>query len=96
MALVDSERAKRFRLYKNGEGRYVGKDFILNRRRIRTWDAFLQAVTLDVRASEAVRSIRTPTGGTRVVDLDDLQDSSNYVAVGNGKFKKLGYETFWV
>lgn len=93
MALAEVERAKRFKLYRNGDRRYLGKEFVLNRRRIRTWDAFLQAVTADVKASEAIRSIRTPNGGTKVGNLDDLEDSSTYVAVGAGTFKKAGYLT---
>ena len=90
MALAESERAKRFKLFKNGDERYFGKDFVLNRRRIRTWDSFLQAVTNDTKCREAVRSIRTPTGGTKIESLDELQDSYNYVAVGNGRFKRIG------
>lgn len=90
MALTESWRAKRFKLYRNGDNSFVGKDFILNRRQIRTWDSFLQAVTNDTRCREAVRSIRTPVGGTKIENLDDLQDQNNYVAVGSGRFKRIG------
>ena len=82
------DRAKRFRVFRNGDPRYYGKEFVLNKRRIRTWDSFLQQVTNDVKFTEAVRSIRTPVGGTKVKSLDDLQDSKHYVAVGNSRFNK--------
>ena len=90
MANIDHfERAKRFKVYRNGDDRFRGKDFVLNRRKIRTWDAFLQAVTTDVKTTDAVRRICTPTHGSKVESLDDLNDKSYYVAVGNGRFKKL-------
>ena len=91
MAMTEQNRAKRFKLYKNGDKQFLGKEFVLNRRRIRTWDAFLPAVTSDTRCAEAVRSIRTPVGGTRIQNLDQLEDSSNYVAVGMGRFKRIGW-----
>ena len=88
-ALAENERAKKIKLYRNGDQQFAGKDFILNKRQIRTWEAFLQNVTSDLKANEAVRSIRTPTRGHRVTTLEDLEDSKNYVAVGIGRFKKL-------
>lgn len=90
MALTESDRAKRFKVYRNGDLQYFGKDFVLNKRRIRTWESFLQNVTTDLKSNEAVRSIRTPTHGHVVRSLDDLKDNSQYVAVGNGRFKKIG------
>ena len=83
------ERARRIKIFRNGDSTFYGKDFVLNRRQIRTWDAFLQNVTTDLKTNEAVRSIRTPTGGHRVKELDELQDNKNYVAMGFGKFKKI-------
>ena len=94
MALTEAERAKRFKLYKNGDQKFYGKDFVLNKRRIRTWDAFLQTVTLDLKTNEAVRSIRTPTHGSLVKSLEDLEDNRQYVAVGNGRFKRMGLVYF--
>ncbi|ELU08992.1 hypothetical protein CAPTEDRAFT_140251, partial [Capitella teleta] len=91
MALTEQNRAKRFKLYKNGDTQFSGKEFVLNRRRIRTWDSFLQAVTTDTRCCQAVRSIRTPVGGTRIENLDQLQDKNNYVAVESGRFKRMGF-----
>ena len=88
--VVELDKAKRFRLYRNGDNNFDGKEFTLNRRQIRTWDALLQAVTSDLKCPEAVRRICTPNGGTRIEDFESLQNQSNYVAVGNGKFRKLG------
>jgi hypothetical protein len=88
-ALGENERAKKIKVYRNGDQKFAGKEFIINKRQIRTWEAFLQNVTSDLKTNEAVRSIRTPTGGHRVKTLDDIEDSKNYVAVGFGRFKKI-------
>lgn len=88
-SVTEPKRALRIKVYRNGDKGYMGKCFVLNRRRIRTWDSFLQAVTLDVKSTEAVRSIRTPNNGSRIKSLDDLAQDEKYVAVGNGGFKKL-------
>lgn len=88
--MTEAERALRIKVFRNGDDRYTGKYFVLNRRRIRTWDSFLQAVTLDVKSNEAVRSIRTPEHGSKIESLDQLAQNKKYVAVGNGRFKKMG------
>lgn len=90
MASYGSEPAKRMKVFINGDSRFLGKDIVLNRRAVRTWDSFLQNVTQDLGNREAIRSICTPIGGTRVRSLEELQDRSNYVALGNGPFKKIG------
>ena len=85
---VDQERAKKFKIFKNGDLKYYGKDFVLNKRRIRTWESFLQNVTIDLKTDQAVRSIRTPNHGTTVRKLDELRENQQYVAVSTGIFRK--------
>jgi len=63
----------------------------VNRQNARNWDAFLQHVTDDVKSTEAVRDLCTPTGGTRVTCYDDLVDKECYVAVSRGRFRDIGY-----
>ena len=91
MALAESERerAKKIKICKNGDLQYYPKDIVLNKRRIRTWDAFLQYVTIDLKTNEAVRSIRTPNQGHSVRNLDDLEENKQYVACGTGRFKSV-------
>ncbi len=76
-------------IYKNGDTYYHGKRLVLNRKVIRNFDAFLDRVTKDVSSKVAVRSIRTPSHGHRVADLDKLENGGVYVAVGPERFKKL-------
>jgi len=70
---------------------FLGKDVTVNRQNSRNWDTFLQHVTDNVRSTEAVRELCTPTGGTRITCYDDLVDREAYVAVGRGKFRDIGY-----
>ena len=90
MASVEAERAKKIRLYKNGDANFLGKDFVLNRRKIRTWDSFLNTATSGLKSSYPVRAICTPNQGHSVHSLEEFEDNKEYVAVGYGKFKKLG------
>jgi len=90
MSLLEAEKAKKIRLYRNGDDNFFGKEIVVNRRQIRTYTAFLNVVTQHVAMSEQVRSIRTPNGGSVINTLEDLVDKSDYVAVGHGRFKKIG------
>ena len=84
------ERAKRCKIFLNGDNKFVGKYVVLNRRRIRTFDGLLQEITSATKSNLPVRSIRTPVGGSKVDSLDAMKENSAYVAVASGRFKKLG------
>ena len=90
MALAPLERAKKITIYRNGDKNFTGKPFVVNRKRCPTWESLLDGLTYHVRSEEAVRSIRTPTGGSEVRALDQLKDNQDYVAVGRGNFRRLG------
>ena len=76
-------------IFKNGDTFHNGKRLVLNRKEIRSFDAFLDRVTKDTHSKVAVRSIRTPSHGHRVSELDKLENGGIYVAVGPERFKKL-------
>lgn len=76
-------------IFKNGDNFQNGKRLVLNRKEIRSFDAFLDRVTKDTQSQVAVRSIRTPSYGHRVADLDKLENGGIYVAVGPERFKKI-------
>jgi len=82
---------KKIRLFRNGDENFFGKTLVLNPRQIRSYDRLLETVTSHVGFGQAVRSIRTPRYGTMVHTLDDLEDQQDYVAVGIGRFKNIGY-----
>ena len=81
-------------IYQNGDPNFYGKKFVVNRRRVRTFDAFLDNVTVDIKSSKAVRRLCTPLGTHEVRSLETLENGGRYVAVtsiGRTGFKKLNY-----
>jgi len=90
-SLAASTASKKIRLFRNGDENFFGKTLVLNPRQIRSYDRLLETVTAHVGFGQAVRSIRTPRHGTTIQSLDDLEDHQDYVAVGIGRFKNIGY-----
>jgi len=86
-----STSTRKIRLFRNGDENFFGKTLVLNPRQIRSYDCLLETATAHVGLGQAVRSIRTPRHGTIVQSLDDLEDQQDYVAVGIGRFKSIGY-----
>lgn len=78
-------------VYRNGDRNYPGKKLVVNRRQIRSFDAFLDKVTHEVQMKTAARAICTPTEGHKIKELDKIETGGAYVAVGPEHFKKLGY-----
>lgn len=89
--MFDKERAKKFRVFRNGDPLFFGKDFALSRPHAKNWDVFLEKLTVDLKNTEAVRDLCTPTGGTLIRSYDELEDRQCYVALGRAKFKDIGF-----
>ncbi|XP_058523421.1 doublecortin domain-containing protein 2C isoform X2 [Ochotona princeps] len=89
--LVDTTPAKTILVYRNGDQFYVGKKFVLSRRRAATFEALLEQLTEQVDVPFGVRRLYTPTRGHQVHELDALQTGGKYVAAGRERFKKLDY-----
>lgn len=87
---LEVQKAIKVRLYRNDDSMFFGKDFVVNRRQIRTFPAFLNAVTSHIGMPEQVNAVVTPRKGTQVVSLGDLEDHKEYVAVGRKNFKNIG------
>ncbi|XP_061282692.1 doublecortin domain-containing protein 2C isoform X3 [Bos javanicus] len=90
-ALVDTTPAKTIVVYRNGDQFYVGRKFVLSRRRVATFEALLEQLTEQVEVPFGVRRLFTPTRGRPVLELDSLQAGGKYVAAGRERFKKLDY-----
>lgn len=75
--------ARKCKICKNGDKFFQGKVITLDTRKYRTFDAFLNGVTNDVKLTTgAVRKLCTPVNGHKVRDLSEIEDGKVYVAVG--------------
>ncbi|XP_063407109.1 doublecortin domain-containing protein 2-like isoform X4 [Mytilus trossulus] len=81
--------AKKCKIFRNGDPHFFGKTVTLDSRRIRSFDAFLNGLTNDLKLRNgAVRKLVTPTHGHRIRDLADIEDGKLYVAAGAETFDK--------
>ncbi|XP_007956086.2 doublecortin domain-containing protein 2C [Orycteropus afer afer] len=90
-SLIDTTPAKTILVYRNGDQYYVGKKFVFNRRRVASFEAFLNQLNEEIEVPFGVQRIYTPTHGRQVQELDNLQQGGKYVAAGREGFKKLDY-----
>ncbi|XP_049758772.1 doublecortin domain-containing protein 2C [Elephas maximus indicus] len=90
-SLTDTTPAKTILVYRNGDQYYVGKKFVFNRRRVASFEAFLNQLNEAIEVPFGVRRLYTPTHGHQVQELDSLQQGGKYVAAGRERFKKLDY-----
>lgn len=77
-------------VYTNGN-KHDAKRFIVNPKYMRTFNAFLDQVTMATKATCAVRRIYTPHGSRQVGAISNLEPGGAYVAVSTGNFKKIAY-----
>lgn len=77
-------------VYVNGDQHCLPKKLLVNPKRDRNYNAFLDYATkvLNPRYG-AVRNIMTPDGRHRVRGFDDLQPDGRYVACGREPYKRL-------
>lgn len=81
--------AKKCKIFRNGDPHFFGKTVTLDSRRIRSFDAFLNGLTNDLKLRNgAVRKLVTPVHGHRIRDLADIEDGKLYVAAGAETFDK--------
>ena len=84
------EYGKTIKLLRNGDEFFPGQTIVINSRKYRYFDVFLDDLsnTLNARFG-AVRNIHTPNLGHRVKSLDEIENGKVYVASGVGKFRRL-------
>jgi hypothetical protein len=84
------EHGKTVKFLKNGDETFSGHQVVINSRKYRSFDYFLDDLskTLNARFG-AVRNIHTPVYGHKVRNLEEIEDGKTYVATGYMQFKKL-------
>lgn len=84
------EYGKTIRLLRNGDEFYRGHKFVINSRKYRYLDVFMDDISNDLNANfGAIRKIHTPTHGHRIKSLDEFEDGKTYIAAGNSRFVKI-------
>ena len=77
-------------IFKNGDLHFRGQKVILNKKKTKDLDTFCDDVTTLIQPREGcVRRLATPSHGTRIQDIDQLEPGGMYVAMCGNKFKKL-------
>jgi hypothetical protein len=90
------EYGKTIKLLRNGDEFYRGQKVVINSRKYRYFDVFLDDISDSMNAQfGAVRNIHTPLHGHKIKSLDQFEDGQTYVASGNGRFKRLKYLLFF-
>ncbi|ESO90753.1 hypothetical protein LOTGIDRAFT_58772, partial [Lottia gigantea] len=76
--------------YRNGDVNFSGRSVTWNKKRIRTFDSFLDELTNTLKLRNgAVFRVYTPHHGHRVTNFDKLEEGGLYVAAGQEAFKPL-------
>lgn len=77
-------------VYVNGDEHFLPKKLLVNPKRDRTYNAFLDYATkvLNPRYG-AVRNIYTPEGRHRIRGFEDMTPDGRYVACGRERYKRL-------
>ncbi|OAF66332.1 Doublecortin domain-containing protein 2C, partial [Intoshia linei] len=89
--------SKRVRFYLNGSKYFSGRDVVINRSKFRTFETFMIELTSMLNCDRAVRSIRTPSHGTRIKSFEKLMDRESYVAIqGKIPFRKINYKNITI
>lgn len=80
------------KINRNGDEFYRGHKIVINSRKYRYFNVFLDDVSDSLNARfGAVRSIHTPINGHKIQSLDQIEDGKTYVAAGSGRFVRLKY-----
>lgn len=91
----DLRKPRRVRFFCNGDRYFKGKKMFITPHRYLTFNDLLNDLTgklpSTVHLPYGVRHIYSPTGGTKIRDIEQLQDGENYVVAGFEQFKQIRY-----
>ena len=87
-------RPRKIRLLCNGDSHFRGKRISILPHRYMAFNDLLTDLTNQLNGVQlpyGVRHVYTPVGGTKVRDIDQLQDGQSYVCAGFEAFKAIKY-----
>ncbi|XP_061173132.1 doublecortin domain-containing protein 2-like isoform X5 [Saccostrea echinata] len=77
--------------YINGDEHYQSKSLLVNPKRYRNFDTFLDDATRSLNPRfGAIRNVYTPLGKHKISSFDDLKEDGQYVAAGVERYKNIG------
>lgn len=79
-------------VFKNGNCHFPGKKVVITKH-IRNFENFLDKVTRETNAKNAVRKVYTPRGGTLISNLEKVENGGVYICAGVEKFRRIDYGT---
>ena len=91
----DLRKPRRVRFFCNGDRYFKGKKMFITPHRYLTFNDLLNDLTgklpSSVHLPYGVRTIYSPVGGSKIRDIESLQDGENYVVAGFETFKGIRY-----
>ena len=83
---------KKVAFFKDGDLNFSGVNLTVTKSKYQSIDALYTDLNDRIKLPFGVRAIYTPTGGTEIKNLNELEDCKHYVCSSNRKMKKLDYK----
>lgn len=83
---------KKVAFFKDGDLNFSGVNLTVTKSKYQSIDALYTDLNDRIELPFGVRAIYTPTGGTEIKNLNELEDGKHYVCSSNRKMKKLDYK----
>lgn len=86
------EIAKRVTFFRNGDGHFAGRRYLISDRRYRTWEALLTELSHQIGPAAVQQVYELPTK-CLVTSFAQISDGHSYVCAGHERFNDLEYES---
>lgn len=83
---------KKVAFFKDGDLNFSGVNLTVTKSKYQSIDALYTDLNGRIELPFGVRAIYTPTGGTEIKNLNELEDGKHYVCSSNRKMKKIDYK----
>ncbi|XP_051784111.1 serine/threonine-protein kinase DCLK2 isoform X1 [Erpetoichthys calabaricus] len=94
-ALSSEKKAKKVRIYRNGDKYFKGLVYAVSGDRFRSFDALLMELTRslsdNVNLPQGVRTIYTIDGTRKITSLEEMVEGESYVCASNEPYRRVDY-----